>query len=144
MVGFAPFNRPVAKLFLGDVGSLAIGLLVAWLLLGLAGRGHIVAALLLPLYYVADATITLIRRMTRGEPVWQAHRTHFYQSAVERGSTVLSVVGRVFATNVALAFLAIVSVFWLGLLVQLIVLAFGIMLVGWLLFSFASAAKAKS
>ena len=143
-VGFAPLNRPVAKLFLGDVGSLAIGLLLAWLLIGLAGRGYIAAALLLPLYYIADATMTLFRRLACGEPIWQAHRAHFYQRAVERGSTVLSVVGRVFATNVALAFLAIVSVFWLGLLVQLIVLAFGTMLVGWLLFSFASAAKAKS
>jgi UDP-N-acetylmuramyl pentapeptide phosphotransferase/UDP-N-acetylglucosamine-1-phosphate transferase len=40
MLGFAPFNKPVAKLFLGDVGSLPIGLLLGWLLLELAGRGH--------------------------------------------------------------------------------------------------------
>ena len=32
VVGFAPFNRPVARLFLGDVGSLPIGLLLGWLL----------------------------------------------------------------------------------------------------------------
>lgn len=40
MVGFAPFNRPVAKLFLGDVGSLPIGLLLSWLLAILAGTGR--------------------------------------------------------------------------------------------------------
>jgi UDP-N-acetylmuramyl pentapeptide phosphotransferase/UDP-N-acetylglucosamine-1-phosphate transferase len=57
MIGFAPFNRPVAKLFLGDVGSLPIGLLVGWCLLQLAGSGHLAAALLLPLYYLADAKI---------------------------------------------------------------------------------------
>ncbi len=51
MLGFAPFNRPVARLFLGDVGSLPIGLLLGWLLLLLAGSGHLAAALLLPLYY---------------------------------------------------------------------------------------------
>jgi UDP-N-acetylmuramyl pentapeptide phosphotransferase/UDP-N-acetylglucosamine-1-phosphate transferase len=39
ILGFAPFNKPVAKLFLGDVGSLSIGLLLAWLLLRLAGSG---------------------------------------------------------------------------------------------------------
>ena len=39
MIGFAPFNRPVAKIFLGDVGSLPIGLLLFWLLLLLAGNG---------------------------------------------------------------------------------------------------------
>ena len=59
MLGFAPFNRPVAKLFLGDVGSLPIGLLLGWLLLLVAAGGHLVAALLLPLYYLAAATITI-------------------------------------------------------------------------------------
>ena len=38
IIGFAPFNRPVARLFLGDVGSLPIGLLLGWLMLLLAGR----------------------------------------------------------------------------------------------------------
>jgi len=62
MIGFAPFNRPVAKVFLGDVGSLPIGLLLGWCLLELAFRQHVIAALLLPLYYLADATMTLLRR----------------------------------------------------------------------------------
>src|SRR5260370_7281407 len=81
MLGFAPFNKPVAKLFLGDVGSLPVGLLLGWLLLQLARGGQPAAALLLPLYYLADATVTLIRRATAGEPFWQAHRSHFYQRA---------------------------------------------------------------
>ena len=75
MIGFAPFNRPAAKLFLGDVGSLPIGLLLGWLLTLLAA-GHLAAALLLPLYYVADATVTLLRRLFKGERVTQAHRSH--------------------------------------------------------------------
>ena len=137
VAGFAPLNRPVAKLFLGDVGSLAIGLLLGWLLVELAGRGHIVAAILLPLYYLADTTITMFRRMARGEAIWQAHRTHFYQSAVEWGSTVMSVVGRVFIVNIALASIAVVSVLWNGLFVQFVTLACGIALVGWLLYSFS-------
>ena len=65
MLGFAPVNRPVARLFLGDVGSLPIGLLLGWLLIVLAGSGHVAAALLLPLYYLADATMTLLRRRRR-------------------------------------------------------------------------------
>src|SRR5262249_3425597 len=59
VLGFAPFNKPVARLFLGDVGSLPIGLLLGWLLLILATGGHLAAALLLPLYYLVDASITL-------------------------------------------------------------------------------------
>ncbi len=144
VVGFAPLNRPVAKLFLGDVGSLAIGLLLAWLLVSVAGRGHIAAALLLPLYYFADATITLFRRLARGEPIWQAHRTHFYQRAMDRGFTVMAIVGRVLALNIALAVLAIISMYWNGTIVQLTTLACGAALVGWLLFTFAARENTSS
>src|SRR5262249_40176585 len=73
-IGFAFFNRPVAKLFLGDVGSLPIGLLLGWLLVTLAGGGARPAAALLPLYYVADSTVTLLRRTANREVIWQAHR----------------------------------------------------------------------
>ena len=109
MLGFAPFNRPVAKIFLGDVGSLPIGLLAGWCLLQLAWHQQIVAALLLPLYYLADATVTLVRRMARREPFWAAHRSHFYQRATDNGFSVSRVVGEVSALNVLLAALAIGS-----------------------------------
>jgi UDP-N-acetylmuramyl pentapeptide phosphotransferase/UDP-N-acetylglucosamine-1-phosphate transferase len=110
MIGFAPFNRPVASIFLGDVGSLPIGLLLGWCLLQLALQHHLAAALLLPLYYLADATVTLFRRIKRGEPFWVAHRSHFYQRATDNGFTVLQVVSRVFALNLVLALLAAVSI----------------------------------
>jgi UDP-N-acetylmuramyl pentapeptide phosphotransferase/UDP-N-acetylglucosamine-1-phosphate transferase len=109
MLGFAPFNRPVAKIFLGDVGSLPIGLLVGWCLLQLAWHQQIAAALLLPLYYLADATVTLVRRIIRREPFWAAHRTHFYQRATDNGFSVSRVVSEVFALNILLAALAIGS-----------------------------------
>jgi UDP-N-acetylmuramyl pentapeptide phosphotransferase/UDP-N-acetylglucosamine-1-phosphate transferase len=110
LVGFAPFNRPVAKLFLGDVGSLPIGLLVAFCLFDLASHGGLAAAILLPLYYLADSGITLVWRFRRGERVWEAHRQHFYQVAVARGFTVRDVVLRVLAVNVGLALFATASV----------------------------------
>ncbi len=110
MLGFAPFNRPVAKIFLGDVGSLPIGLLVGWCLLHLAWHQQFAAALLLPLYYLADATVTLLRRMARREPFWAAHRSHFYQRATDHGFSVSQVVSEVFALNILLAALAIGSV----------------------------------
>src|SRR5215470_3308358 len=110
MIGFAPFNRPMAQVFLGDVGSLPLGLLLGWLLLQLAAMGHLAAAFILPLYYLADATITLASRMVRGEAFWQAHRTHFYQRATDCGLTVREIVTRVFLANLALAALALVTV----------------------------------
>jgi UDP-N-acetylmuramyl pentapeptide phosphotransferase/UDP-N-acetylglucosamine-1-phosphate transferase len=137
MIGFAYFNRPVARLFLGDVGSLPIGLLLGWLLVELAGRGALAAAILLPLYYLADATITLLRRLIRGEKVWQAHRSHFYQRATDRGFTVSQVVAHVFAVNVALAALALFTLAAPGLLSDAAALVCGAALVGWLLLAFA-------
>ena len=110
MLGFAPFNKPVAKVFLGDVGSLPIGLLLGWCLLELAWHGQAAAALLLPAYYLADSTITLFRRIIRREPFWSAHRTHFYQRATDNGFAVPRVIGEVFALNLVLALLAIVTV----------------------------------
>jgi UDP-N-acetylmuramyl pentapeptide phosphotransferase/UDP-N-acetylglucosamine-1-phosphate transferase len=110
MIGFAPFNRPVAKIFLGDVGSLPIGLLLGWCLLQLAGQRHLAAALLLPLYYLADATITLLWRLAHGEAIWTAHRSHFYQRATDNGFSVLRVVSEVFALNLWLAAVAVTSI----------------------------------
>jgi UDP-N-acetylmuramyl pentapeptide phosphotransferase/UDP-N-acetylglucosamine-1-phosphate transferase len=133
VLGFAPFNKPVAKLFLGDVGSLPIGLLLFWLLLQLAGSGHLAAAMLLPLYYVADATITLLRRLARGERITEAHRSHFYQLAVIRGLPVMTVVQWVCAVNVGLAAFAGMSIWLSSVWSDVVALAGGAALVAALL-----------
>lgn len=138
LIGFAPFNRPVAKLFLGDVGSLPIGLLTAYLLYRLAGTGAFVAALILPLYHVADSTITLLRRLARGEKVWEAHRSHFYQQATTNGFSVRAVVGRVAALNIVLAALAGLSIAWANLGAQIACLVLAVLLTGLLLRAFAT------
>ncbi|MET4279191.1 MULTISPECIES: glycosyltransferase family 4 protein [unclassified Bradyrhizobium] len=130
MLGFAPFNKPVAKVFLGDVGSLPIGLLLGWCLLELAWRGQPAAALLLPAYYLADSTITLFRRMVRCEPFWSAHRTHFYQRATGNGFTVKRVVSEAFALNLVLALLAIVTVRAASMAVTALALVAGMIATG--------------
>jgi UDP-N-acetylmuramyl pentapeptide phosphotransferase/UDP-N-acetylglucosamine-1-phosphate transferase len=84
-------------------------LLLGWCLLQLAYHRHFAAALLLPLYYLSDATMTLLRRMIKHEPFWTAHRSHFYQRATDNGFTVWRVVRDVFALNIVLAALAIGS-----------------------------------
>jgi UDP-N-acetylmuramyl pentapeptide phosphotransferase/UDP-N-acetylglucosamine-1-phosphate transferase len=138
LVGFAFFNKPVAKLFLGDVGSLPIGLLVGWLLLELAGSGALAAAILLPLYFLADATITLMRRLARREKVWEAHRSHFYQQATTNGFSVMAVSAHVFGLNIALAALAAWTIAQPVPWVQVTALAAGCLLVGSLLRRFAT------
>jgi UDP-N-acetylmuramyl pentapeptide phosphotransferase/UDP-N-acetylglucosamine-1-phosphate transferase len=137
VIGFAPFNRPVAKLFLGDVGSLPIGLLLGWMLALLASGGHIASAVLLPLYYLADATVTLMRRVISGEPVTQAHRSHFYQRALDGGFSVRQIVGYVFTTNVALAVLATIAVVIPSRPIQFVAVLAGFVIVTCLLWAFA-------
>jgi UDP-N-acetylmuramyl pentapeptide phosphotransferase/UDP-N-acetylglucosamine-1-phosphate transferase len=74
-------NAPPARMFMGDVGSVPLGFLAA--ALGLAGwRARTWPAwfpLLVFLPLVADATLTLARRLWRRERVWEAHRSHYYQ-----------------------------------------------------------------
>jgi UDP-N-acetylmuramyl pentapeptide phosphotransferase/UDP-N-acetylglucosamine-1-phosphate transferase len=106
LLGFAPINRPVARLFLGDVGALSIGLIGAYLLYRVAGTAGVIPALILPLYHVTDATMTLLRRLLSGERVWVAHRTHAYQRATDNGFSVLSVSLHVAALNLLLCGLA--------------------------------------
>jgi UDP-N-acetylmuramyl pentapeptide phosphotransferase/UDP-N-acetylglucosamine-1-phosphate transferase len=138
LLGFAPFNKPVARLFLGDVGSLPIGLLVGWMLLELAGAGALAAALLLPLYYLMDATITLLRRLARREKVWEAHRSHFYQKATDNGFSALEVSAHVFGLNLVLAGLAAMTLVWPSGAAQVAALALGVVLVGLVLRRFST------
>src|SRR5271163_4499715 len=101
-VGFLVWNWAPARIFLGDVGSVPLGYLLGFLLLDVARRGEWAAALILPLYFLADASLTLLRRLLRGERVWQAHREHFYQRAVQRGLRHDAVVSRVIAADIVL------------------------------------------
>jgi len=101
-LGFLVWNWAPARIFLGDVGSVPLGYLLGFLLLGLAASGMWKLALILPLYFLADATLTLLRRLARLERVWQAHRQHFYQRAVQRGLGHAAVVRRVIAANLLL------------------------------------------
>ena len=111
-VGFLLWNWHPAKIFLGDVGSVPLGFLLGWLLLKLASDGAWAAALILPAYYLADATITLARRGLRGDRIWQAHREHFYQRAVQGGRSHATVSAGVGVCNAVLIGLALLSVSW--------------------------------
>lgn len=80
-LGFLPWNFPRARIFLGDVGSGALGFLVPVLALVTMQGGHldlIRAHLpLVPLF--GDATVTILRRWRRGDRLSVPHRTHLYQ-----------------------------------------------------------------
>ncbi|MEN5208229.1 lipopolysaccharide biosynthesis protein [Stenotrophomonas terrae] len=84
--GFLPFNFPRARIFMGDVGSGALGYLVAGLLalgLGVTETAPVLW-LVLPAVFLADAGFTLLSRMLKGERWMQPHTQHLYQGFVKR------------------------------------------------------------
>jgi UDP-N-acetylmuramyl pentapeptide phosphotransferase/UDP-N-acetylglucosamine-1-phosphate transferase len=101
-IGFLWWNWAPSRIFLGDVGSVQIGFALGWLLLDLTSQGALAAALILPAFYLLDATLTLILRLSRGEKVWLAHKQHAYQKAVQRGLSHAEVARRVAGVNALL------------------------------------------
>ncbi|MBL0163951.1 MAG: glycosyltransferase family 4 protein [Xanthomonadales bacterium] len=86
-LGFLPFNFPQARVFMGDVGSGVLGLLVAiatgWLIGALpAGLEY---GLIVSSAFVVDSTATLVSRMFSGRRWYSAHREHLYQWLVRSG-----------------------------------------------------------
>lgn len=84
---FLRFNFHPARIFMGDVGSIPLGFLAG--ALGLIGTQRQLWPWWFPPVvfapFVADATVTLLRRIARGERVWQPHRSHYYQRLVLLG-----------------------------------------------------------
>jgi UDP-N-acetylmuramyl pentapeptide phosphotransferase/UDP-N-acetylglucosamine-1-phosphate transferase len=84
-LGFLPLNFPRARIFMGDVGSGALGYVLAGLLaLSLDGIDAPVLALLPIVAFSIDAGFTLLRRVLCAEAWWQPHTTHAYQRAARR------------------------------------------------------------
>jgi UDP-N-acetylmuramyl pentapeptide phosphotransferase/UDP-N-acetylglucosamine-1-phosphate transferase len=112
MVGFLVWNWHPAKIFLGDVGSVPLGYLLGFELIRLAMNGGQLFALIVALYYLADATITLLKRARRGERVWQAHREHFYQRSTQLGRSHGRTAKTAILVQFALAIFAWLAIFW--------------------------------
>lgn len=108
--GFLVWNWHQARVFLGDAGSIPLGFLMGMMLLHVAVSVSLAPAVILPLYYVADATRTLLQRFWRGEKVWQPHRAHAFQRAARGVQSHPAVVARIAICNIVLIMAAILAV----------------------------------
>ena len=135
-LGFAVFNKHPARIFLGDAGSLPIGLILAFMLIVVA-HTNLAAALLLALYTLADPAITLLRRVAAKESFLSPHRTHFYQRGVTAGLSVPQVTTRIFLLCLLLAALAVATVLADSLAVDLFCLGLGVTATALTLFALA-------
>ncbi|MBF0283128.1 MAG: glycosyltransferase family 4 protein [Magnetococcales bacterium] len=86
-LGFLYWNFPPARIFLGDAGSVPMGFLAGGMILWGDRQGVLPfwAGVLIFAPFVVDATVTFLRRLLRGEKVWEAHRSHAYQRLVRSG-----------------------------------------------------------
>lgn len=109
LAGFWPLNRHPARVFLGDAGSLPLGLLLGWFASALALGGHIAPAALMVMYPLADGSLTLLRRWTAGKRLTEAHRDHAYQNAVDAGRSAPRVAAAVAVVSLACAALAVTA-----------------------------------
>ena len=138
-LGFLKWNWHKAKLFMGDVGSVPLGFVLGWMLILLAAEGFLIIALLLPLYYLADATFTLLKRALRKEKIWEAHKEHLYQKATQSGLSHDQVVLRIAIVNIILIATSVFSLYYSSLLSLVI----GASVVSFCLFSFGKRYKDK-
>lgn len=137
LLGFWFWNRHPARIFLGDAGSLPVGLLMAWLALAMAASGFWAAGLLITLYPLVEAGLTLIRRVRAGARLTQPHRDHAYQRAVDTGIPARRVAATVAVVATAVAMLALVDLVTDNHLVNVAAVAIGLAwivfpIIGWL------------
>ncbi|MEO8004758.1 MAG: glycosyltransferase family 4 protein [Betaproteobacteria bacterium] len=109
--GFLAFNFPPARMFMGDVGSIPLGFLAA--AMGIAGWEKRLWPLWFPLVvfapFIVDASMTLLRRLLRGERVWEAHRQHYYQRLILSGWTHRRTALAEYAVMLACAVMALIA-----------------------------------
>ena len=112
VVGFWCFNRPPARIFMGDVGSGSVGLLIFAFsaMLWRANPDLLWPALILSSAFAVDAGLTLLTRMWLGRRWYAAHREHLYQWLVRRGGTHASVGAVYLGWNILVA----APLAWLG------------------------------
>lgn len=86
-VGFLPWNIGNARVFMGDVGSVSVGFLIAALLLyGVKQQAFSLAvAWMVMLVFFCDSTLTLLARVIRGERWYTPHKQHIYQRLIANG-----------------------------------------------------------
>lgn len=109
--GFLVWNRPPAGIFMGDVGSLALGVVVAACAVMGASTGAISiwVSFMISSVFVVDATATLISRVARGERWYTAHRQHAYQRLLDLGWSHGQVLGLYLLINVLVVLPVIVA-----------------------------------
>lgn len=131
--GFLLWNWQPAKIFLGDVGSVTIGAFFATLIIFGNTRYQIpvLSFVLLLGVFVADASVTLLRRILKREKIWLPHRSHYYQRLAQCGIEHPKIV---FGLTILMLICSLIASFtviehdriWHGALLELVLFIIGL------------------
>ena len=109
-LAFYNFNKPPARIFLGDVGSISIGYLCGLIIIyGMLSFNVFVPLCIIVMYYLVDSTLTLLLRLIRGENIFKAHSDHFYQRILRSGQSHNQVLLKFIALSFLLFIFSILS-----------------------------------
>ncbi len=133
-LAFLCFNFHPAKIFMGDAGSIPLGFLAG--AIGLCGWQQAIWPVWFPMLvfspFIVDATVTLFKRLLRGERIWQAHREHYYQRLVLMGwghkKTALAAYLLMFLTGFAALLMLKMPVIWVFISIVAWVIAYLLMM----------------
>ena len=114
ILGFLPFNFPPARSFLGDSGSMLAGFLLAGLAVEGSTKGPTLVAIAVPLVAFAvpvfDTTITVVRRLVRGQPIFQRDQGHVHHRLQQFGYSPRQVAGMIYVASAFFALLAMLFI----------------------------------
>jgi UDP-N-acetylmuramyl pentapeptide phosphotransferase/UDP-N-acetylglucosamine-1-phosphate transferase len=109
-IGFLWWNWPPAKITMNEVGHIPLSFLVGYLLLQLIQAGYVFPALILPAYFLSDATITWVRRLYHKKSVFAQYEDYYYLRRLRRGTSARVILNYVMGLHILLACLAVFSV----------------------------------
>lgn len=133
-IAFGIYNWHPAKIFIGDIGSICLGILLGLCLILIAASSMrlFVSAIIASLYYIGDGGLTILIRLMKGEKIWLPHINHFFQQAMRKEIPHRKIVFEVILCNYWLMMLAVCALFY-----PVISLMFAIALVARILFRFS-------
>ena len=114
LLGFLPYNFPPARAFLGDSGSMGAGFLLAGLAVEGSTKGPTLVAIAVPLVAFAvpvfDTAITVVRRLVRGQPIFQRDQEHLHHRLASAGFSPRQVAGLIYAASAGFALLSMLFI----------------------------------
>lgn len=134
--GFLPYNRSPATIFMGDAGSMLLGLNAAMLILLFAEAGLVrwlIGALIVFGLPIADMLLTLVRRWRNAKPLMQGDRSHFYDQLIDRGLSVRQVVAISYGATIFFVAFGCMVIFirtMIAILIYLLLMAAVVVVVG--------------